>query len=87
MAGSLKPLAEAFRKKYPFIHVEVQTLTAVDEGQRALLSINAGQTKWDVARTTPTLYSEWLPHLWKVDLLGMADHKILDIPPQMIDPT
>ena len=87
VAGSLKPLAEAFRKKYPFIHVEVQTLTAVDEGQRALLSINAGQTKWDVARTTPTLYSEWLPHLWKVDLLGMADHKILDIPPQMIDPT
>jgi len=87
VAGSLKPLAEAFRKKYPFIHVEVQTLTTVDEGQRALLSIKAGQTKWDIARTTPTLYSEWLPLVWKVDLLGMAEHRVLDIPPQMIDPT
>jgi iron(III) transport system substrate-binding protein len=86
VAGSLKPLAEAFRKKYPFIHVEVQTLTTVDEGQRALLNIKAGQTKWDVARTTPTLYSDWLPHVWKVDLLGMAEQRVLEIPPQMIDP-
>lgn len=58
--NSLKPIAEAFRKKYPFINVDVQTLRTIDDGQRALLNVKAGQAKLDMARTTPTLYSEWL---------------------------
>ena len=87
LVDALKPVTEAFRKKYPFINVDVQTLRTVDESQRALLNVKAGQAKWDVARPTPTLYSDWLPHLWKVDLLGMAEQGVLDIPPQMVDPT
>ena len=85
--NSLKALTEAVRRKYPFINVEVETLRTIDDGQKALLNVKGGPGKFDIARTTPTLYSEWLPLVWKVDLLGMAEQRVLDIPPQMIDPT
>ena len=46
LVDALKPVTEAFRKKYPFINVDVQTLRTVDESQRALLNVKAGQAKW-----------------------------------------
>ncbi len=87
LEGSLKVTADAFKKKYPFIDLQVETFRTVDESQRFLLQVKAGAAKdWDIIKTTPTFYSEWLPHLLKVDLLGMAEHRVLDIPAKMIDP-
>ncbi len=87
LEGSLKITAGAFKKKYPFIDLQVESSRTVDESQRLLLQVKAGAAKdWDIIKTTPTFYSEWLPHLWKVDLLGMSEQRILDIPPKMIDP-
>ena len=88
LKGSTKATTEAFRKRYPFIDLHEEVLTAGDAVQRFLLEVKAGRaTGWDITATHTDFYSAWLPHLWKVDLLGMAEHGVLlDIPHQMIDP-
>jgi iron(III) transport system substrate-binding protein len=84
---SLPPTTEAFKKKYPFIDLQAQYVGGTDASQRFLLEVKAGAVKdWDIARAATDAYGEWLPHLWKVDILGMAEHGVLDIPLQMIDP-
>jgi ABC-type glycerol-3-phosphate transport system substrate-binding protein len=84
---SLPPTTEAFKKKYPFIDLQAQYVGGTDASQRFLLEVKAGAVKdWDIARAATDAYGEWLPHLWKVDLLGMAEQGVLDIPLQMIDP-
>ena len=87
LEGSLPPTTEAFKKKYPFIDTQAQYVGGTDASQRFLLEVKAGAAKdWDIARAATDQYGEWLPHLWKVDILGMAQNGVLDIPPQMIDP-
>lgn len=87
LVGSIQATTEAFRKRYPFIDLHVEELKGGDLGPRALLQVQAGAAKdSDIMRTHTDIYSQWLPHLWKADLLGMAEHGVLDIHPQMIDP-
>jgi iron(III) transport system substrate-binding protein len=88
MLGSVKATTEAFRKKYPFIDLQdAVTIRSADNYRQYFLEIKAGINKdWDVARIDTDDYSEWLSHVWKVDLLGMAEHGILALPPKMIDP-
>lgn len=65
----------------------VETIRGQDAGQRNLLEIKSGLAKdWDIVRTYTDFYSEYLPYLWKIDLLGLAEHGVLAIPPKMIDP-
>ena len=67
---------------------DIRTIRSGENAQQAFLEINAGTAKqWDVARTYTDQYSEYLPHLWKIDLLGMAEQGTISIPPKMIDPT
>ena len=91
MAGvldSVKPTTEAFKKRYPFIDVHVESIRGTQgQSQRNLLEIQSGASKnLDIARTYSDAYSEYLPHLWQVDLLGMAEYGVLRIPFKMIDP-
>jgi iron(III) transport system substrate-binding protein len=87
LVDSLPTTTTAFRKRYPFIDLQVESLKGVDLGPRALLQVEGGAAKdLDIMRTHTDFYSDWLPHLWKVDLLGMAEHGVLTIPPKMIDP-
>jgi|GraSoiStandDraft_41_1057321.scaffolds.fasta_scaffold444792_2 iron(III) transport system substrate-binding protein len=87
LEGSRKATTEAFRKRYPFIDLHTEILTGADAVQRFFLEVKAGRaTAWDITATHTDFYSAWLPHLWKVDILGMAEHGVLDIPHQMIDP-
>ena len=87
LEASLLPTTEAFKKKYPFIDSQAQYVGGTDASQRFLLEVKAGAAKdWDIARAATDQYGEWLPHLWKVDILGMAQNGVLDIPLQMIDP-
>jgi iron(III) transport system substrate-binding protein len=87
-ASALKAVAEAFRKRYPFIDLHAESTTGIESIQRFLLEIKSGAAKeWDTTKIETTLYREYLPHLWKVDLLGMAEQGVLDIAPQMVDPT
>jgi ABC-type Fe3+ transport system substrate-binding protein len=60
---------------------------SVEAAQRFLLEIKAGAaTNWDANRLWTELYDQYLPHQKKFDILGMAQHKVLNIPPLMVDP-
>jgi ABC-type Fe3+ transport system substrate-binding protein len=85
--AALKALRDAFKKKYPFIDIHVAELGSVDENQRFLLELKAGTVKdWDVDRAYTDFYEEFLPFQKKFDILGMAEHKVLQIPSKLIDP-
>jgi iron(III) transport system substrate-binding protein len=82
-----KPVAEAFRKKYPFIDLRVEEISGTDTYQRMLLEMKAGSASgWDVNYMTTDYYADYLPHQKKFDILGMAQQGVLKIPPPMIDP-
>ena len=87
LEASLPPTTDAFKKKYPFIDLQAQYVGGTDASQRFLLEVKAGAAKdWDIARAATDAYGDWLPHLLKIDILGMVEHGVLDIPVQMIDP-
>src|SRR5215813_11370634 len=84
---TIKATTSAFMKKYPFIDLYVEETTGTEQAQRRFLAMKSGMTKeWDVILVSTELYNQYLPHLWKVDLFGMASRGILAIPPPMIDP-
>jgi len=83
----LKPVNAAFRKKYPFIETRVVGVRGGELYLRLLEELKAGLTKnQDVNDLVSDYYNEYLPHQKKFDMYGMAQHKILQIPLQMIDP-
>ena len=83
----LKPVAEAFRKKYPFIQLRAEEISGTDTYQRMLLEMKAGTARgWDVNFIVGDFYDEYLPHQKRFDILGMAQQRILQIPVGMIDP-
>jgi ABC-type Fe3+ transport system substrate-binding protein len=85
--ATLKAAGKAFNQKYPFINLHAQEITGTDMAQRNVLEIKSGQARdWDIIYPSRDLYSEYLPYLWKVDLLGMAERGVLQIPAPMIDP-
>ncbi len=80
-------LKEAFRKKYPFIEVQIEETAGIDAAQRNMLEVKSGGGRgWDVMNNHPDFYSEMAPHLKKFDILGMARYGILAVPLAMIDP-
>ncbi len=84
---ALRALRDAFKKKYPFIDIRVQELGSVEDNQRFLLELKAGTVKtWDVDRAYTDFYEEFLPFQKRFDILGMAEQKVLNIPPNLIDP-
>jgi ABC-type Fe3+ transport system substrate-binding protein len=84
----IKAMKDGFRKKYPFItELRVDEIGSIDENQRLLLEVKAGAAKgWDVNRLFTDIYEEFLPYQKKFDILGMAQQKVLDIPPALVDP-
>jgi ABC-type Fe3+ transport system substrate-binding protein len=82
-----KQLAASFKQKYPFIDFTVNAVDGSEAAQRFLLELNAGSGKnWDAIHLSRDFYNEFAAHIKKVDILGMAEHKILSIPAGMIDP-
>jgi ABC-type Fe3+ transport system substrate-binding protein len=83
----LKPVAEAFRKKYPFIELRAEEISGTDTYQRIILEMKAGTARgWDINFIAGDFYDEYLPHQRRFDILGMAQQRILQIPVEMIDP-
>ena len=73
---STKAMVIAFNRKYPFIEVNVEEVTALGTYQRILQELKAGLAKnWDVNYLAWDSYAEYLPHLKKFDILGMAEHQ------------
>ena len=83
----VKAMRAGFMKKYPFIDVQFQEFGSVDENQRFLLELKAGVVKnYDTNRAYTDFYDQYFPYQKKFDILGMAEHKVLNIPPKLVDP-
>ena len=84
---SIKAMKEGFSRKYPFIKSYFEEIIGTDAAQRFLLELKGGMaSNWDIAHLSEDFYGEYLPYLEKVDLLGMAEQGVLQVPPKMIDP-
>jgi ABC-type Fe3+ transport system substrate-binding protein len=85
--GNIKASTAAFMSKYPFIKLQIEQITGTDSAQRNILEIKSGTAKeWDIVHLSTDFYSEYLPYLWKVDLLEMVKRGVLQMPAPMIDP-
>jgi iron(III) transport system substrate-binding protein len=86
-ADAVRATVEAFRKKYPFIEIDAKEIAGTDTYRRMIQELSIGKTTaWDVNYVAFDYYKEYLPHQKKFDMLGMAKHGVLQIPPEMIDP-
>jgi ABC-type Fe3+ transport system substrate-binding protein len=84
---SLKPVSDAFRKKYPFIDLRAEEIAGTDTYQRMLLEMKAGTASgWDVNYLTTDYYDDYFPYQKKFDVLGMAQQGVLQMALGMIDP-
>ena len=85
---NFKPLINGFKQKYPFItDIHVEEIVRTEAYQRFILEMKSGQvTGWDTTFIPIDLANEYIPHLMKYDILGMAKHGVLKIHPKMIHP-
>ncbi len=84
---TIKAAVKAFTSKYPFINLHIEEISGADAARRNILEIKSGMAKdWDVLHLSTDFYNEYLPYLWKMDIVGMAQQGILQIPVAMIDP-
>ena len=84
-ADSRKTMIEAFKKKYPFIReVAAESIGGTDAYQRFILEMKAGRS--DTVHISNQVYNEYPPYLKKLDILGMAEQGVLDIPVPVVDP-
>jgi len=83
---TIKAFITSFKKKYPFIKdIQIEPTTGTEAAQRIVLGLQAGTVKADAIHILVAFREGYTPHLWKVDLLGMAKEGVLEIPPPMID--
>src|SRR5262245_7114309 len=84
---NIKPMADAFKKKYPFIEFYIEEISGTESYQRFVLELKTGRpTGWDSDFIGIDFYTDYAPFQKKFDILGMAAHKVLSINPQMVDP-
>jgi hypothetical protein len=84
---TIHALIQAFRERHPFIDAHGEETSGSDAGQRFVLELEAGQaSKWDSGLIHLEWYTRYLPQRKKLDILGMAQEGILNLPVQMIDP-
>ena len=80
-------IMEGFKKKYPFLKIEMIEITGPDSAQRFIMELKSGsRNDFDMAHASTEFYPEYIPFAKKFDLLGMAENGVLRIPPKMVDP-
>src|SRR5262245_410500 len=80
-------MIESFKRKYPFIDVELVEIQGPDAAQRFVMELKARTAqKWDTANAATEFYAEYAEFAKKFDVLGMAEHGVLGISTKMIDP-
>jgi ABC-type Fe3+ transport system substrate-binding protein len=85
--GLFPYMISGFKQKYPFFDANMVEVTGTDANERFFLELQAGTVKdFDVMQLAPERYPEYLPYAKKFDILGMAEHGVLNIEPKMIDP-
>lgn len=81
-------MISSFKKKYPFSDIEIEETSGGPEtAQRHILELQVGRgKKHDIVNASTDFYPQYLPFAKKFDVLGMAQHGVLGIPPKMVDP-
>jgi iron(III) transport system substrate-binding protein len=88
LEGSSSQITKAFNKKYPFINVHLEDSGGPEAHHRFIRELQVGaKTEWDVLNPAIEIYPDYLPHVKKIDILGMAERGVLQIPTKMIDPS
>jgi ABC-type Fe3+ transport system substrate-binding protein len=83
---TIEVFTAAFKRKYPFIEdIRIEPTTGTEAAQRIVLGLQAGTVKMDAIHILVAFREDYTPHLWKVDLIGMAKAGVLEIPLPMID--
>lgn len=86
-AETIKAMAGAFKKKYPFLDVRVEEIEGTDAYQRFILQMQAGSVRdWDATFIPIDFYKDYQPFQKKIDLLGMVRSGVLQIHSEMIHP-
>ena len=86
-APAIKALREGFRKKHPYISTHFEELGSPEQFQRYLLELKTGRgSDWDIAHVLTEGQREFQPYAEKMDLRGMAEQGVLQMPPKMINP-
>ncbi len=84
---NIKPMADAFKKKYPFIDFHIEEISGTESYQRFILELKSGRkTGWDSTFIAIDFYNDYVPFIKKFDVLGMAALGVLGINTQMVDP-
>ncbi len=84
--ATIKAVVNGLRKKYPFLDINAEEVAGVQVYQRLLQEMKSGLSTSDVSYLGWDSYSEYLPYLKRFDILGMAEHDVLRLPPRMVDP-
>ncbi|MGH7845968.1 MAG: ABC transporter substrate-binding protein [Candidatus Binatia bacterium] len=85
--SAIKPMIEAFKRKYPFLDVHVEEIEGSAAYERFLLELKAGRSQaWDSTYLPYDNYKAFLPYQMKFDILGMASAGVLNIHRRMVDP-
>ena len=86
-AETNRVMAAAFKAEYPFVDPQIEEHAGTDTAQAFVTQMKAGMVKgWDSVHLTEDFFNEFLPYLKKFDILGMAQHGVLRIPTQTVDP-
>jgi ABC-type Fe3+ transport system substrate-binding protein len=81
------PYVSAFEKAYPQLKVKAVSFDGTESRQRFLIEAQSGHSEqYDVGYAAPEDYDTLTGYMKTFDILGMAQQKVLNIPPQMIDP-
>lgn len=81
------PMMASFKKKYPFLKIDMTEITGPDSAHRFIMELKSGaKNDFDTTHASTEFYPEYFPFAKKVDLLGMAEAGVLRISPKMIDP-
>jgi ABC-type Fe3+ transport system substrate-binding protein len=81
------PMMASFKKKYPFLKIDMTEITGPDSAHRFIMELKSGaKNDFDTTHASTEFYPEYFPFAKKIDLLGMAEAGVLRISPKMIDP-
>jgi hypothetical protein len=88
LEGSIPQITKAFNKKYPFINMHLEDSGGPEAHHRFIRELQGGmKTDWDILNPAIEIYPDYVPYAKKIDILGMAEQDVLQIPTKMVDPS
>lgn len=85
--ATINAMRDAFKAEYPFLDASIVEITG-EANKRLLMELKAGRdTGWDSIHMATDDFDNYLSFMKKIDILGMAEQGVLQIPVKVIQPT